>query len=69
MSPEQRLHKAFELSDFSKALFAQELRRRFLSLSEEEFQEITGATALPSVTTETTDRGRHGARKHRGSTT
>lgn len=40
MSPEQRLRKAFELSDFSKALFAQGLRRRFSSLSEEEFRKL-----------------------------
>ena len=40
MSPEQRLRKAFELSDLSNALFAQGLRHRFSSLSEEEFQKL-----------------------------
>ena len=40
MSPEQRLQKAFELSDFSKALFVHGLRRRFTDLSPEEFSRV-----------------------------
>jgi hypothetical protein len=36
MTPEQRLLKAFELSDFARALFRQGLRDRFPDLSEEE---------------------------------
>ena len=40
MSPEQKLRKAFELTDLSRALFAQGLRRRFPSLSEEELQKL-----------------------------
>ena len=40
MSAEQRLRKAFELSDFSKRLFIHGLRQRFPSLSEEEFQRL-----------------------------
>jgi hypothetical protein len=40
MTPEQRLRKAFELSAFSKALFVEELRRRFPDLSEPEFHRL-----------------------------
>lgn len=40
MTPEQRLLKAFELSDFSKALFRQGLRRRFPAMPEEEFEQL-----------------------------
>ena len=40
MTPEQRLRKAFELSDFSKALFMAGLRRRFPDISAEEFSRI-----------------------------
>lgn len=40
MSPEDRLRKAFELSDFSRELFIQGLRRRFPDVSEERFREI-----------------------------
>ena len=40
MSPEQRLQKAFELSEFSKQLFVHGLRKRFADKSEETFQEI-----------------------------
>ena len=40
MTPEQRLKKAFELSDFSKRLFVHGLRKRYPDLSEEEFREI-----------------------------
>jgi hypothetical protein len=34
MTPEQRLLKAFELSEFSKALFVEGLRKRHPELSE-----------------------------------
>jgi len=34
MTPEQRLLKAFELSDFTKQLFIHGLRKRFPELSE-----------------------------------
>lgn len=37
MTPEQRLLKAFELSDLAKKLFKHGLRKRFPDLSEEEF--------------------------------
>jgi len=40
MSPEQRLLKAFELSEFSKQLFIHGLRRRFPDLPEEEFRKL-----------------------------
>ncbi|MBV9470205.1 MAG: hypothetical protein JO316_11970 [Abitibacteriaceae bacterium] len=40
MTPEQRLLKVFELSDFSKALFRQGLRRRFPDMPEEEFKQL-----------------------------
>ncbi len=40
MSVEARLRKAFELSDFSKRLFVHGLRRRFPSLSSEEFHRL-----------------------------
>ena len=40
MSPEERLQKAFELSDFSQELFILGLRRRFSGVSEERFREI-----------------------------
>jgi hypothetical protein len=40
MTPEQRLLKAFELSDFSKALFIEGLRQRFPDATEEEFRRI-----------------------------
>lgn len=40
MRPEARLRKAFELSDFSKQVFIHGLRRRFPSLSEEEFRNL-----------------------------
>ena len=38
MSPEQRLLKAFELSEFTKQLFVHGLRKRFPDLSEEAFR-------------------------------
>jgi hypothetical protein len=40
MTPEKRLLKAFELTQFSKELFLQGLRRRFPGLSEEEIRKI-----------------------------
>ena len=40
LSPEQRLLKAFELSDFSRALFLQGLRSRFPEKSEAEIHQI-----------------------------
>ena len=40
MTPEQRLLKAFELSEFSKALFVEGLRQRFPDATEEEFRRI-----------------------------
>lgn len=40
MSPEQRLMKAFELSDFTKQLFEQGLRKRFPDLDEKEFRKL-----------------------------
>jgi len=40
MSAEDRLLKAFELSDFPKQLFIQGLRKRFPDLSQNEFQKL-----------------------------
>jgi hypothetical protein len=40
MSPEERLLKAFELSDFGRQLFIHGLRKRFPDLPEEEFRKI-----------------------------
>jgi hypothetical protein len=40
MTPQQRLQKAFELSEMSKELFKQGLRKRFPDLSEEEFHKL-----------------------------
>jgi hypothetical protein len=40
MSPEERLRKAFDLSDFSRALFLQGLRKRFPSLNETELRRL-----------------------------
>lgn len=40
MTPEQRLLKAFELSDLSRQLFEEGLRRRFPDLPEAEFREL-----------------------------
>ena len=40
MSPEQRLLKAFELSDFAKRLFIHGLHKRFPNLGDEEFKRI-----------------------------
>jgi len=38
MTPEKRLLKAFELTEFSRQLFTAGLRKRFPELSEEEFR-------------------------------
>ncbi len=40
MSPEERLLKAFELSESGKQLFIHGLRKRFPDLSEEEFRKL-----------------------------
>jgi hypothetical protein len=40
MTPGQRLAKAFDLSEFTRRLFADGLRKRFPDLSEDEFQEL-----------------------------
>jgi hypothetical protein len=40
MTPEQRLMKAFELSDFIRELFLQGLRKRFSEKTEEEIRKI-----------------------------
>ena len=40
MTPEQRLLKAFELSEFSKSLFVEGLRQWFPDATEEEFRQI-----------------------------
>ena len=40
MTPEQRLLKAFELSDFSKQLFKAGLRERFPDKTEEELHSL-----------------------------
>ena len=40
MTPEQRLAKAFELSESAKALFKEGLRRRFPDLPEPKFHQL-----------------------------
>lgn len=40
MSPEQRLLKAFELSEFARALFVHGLRKRYPNLDEKDFHEL-----------------------------
>ncbi len=40
MTPEQRLLKAFELTEFSRDLFKSGLRRRFPDLSEEVLHQL-----------------------------
>ncbi len=40
MTPEQRLAKAFELSEFSKSLFIHGLRQQNPELSDAEFHEL-----------------------------
>ena len=40
MSPEERLLKAFELSEFAKQLFVHGLHKRFPDLPDEEFEKL-----------------------------
>ena len=40
MSPEQKLAKAFELTEMSRRLFREGLRRRFPDLSDAEFHRL-----------------------------
>lgn len=40
MTPEQKLAKAFELSEMTRQLFRQGLRERFPELSEEDFHKL-----------------------------
>ena len=40
MTPEQRLLKAFELTEFSRELFRSGLRRRFPDMSEEDLRKL-----------------------------
>lgn len=40
MTPAQRLDKAFELSEFSRKLFIEGLRKRFPNATEDEFRKI-----------------------------
>ena len=40
MTPEQRLAKAFELSDFARQLFVQGLRGRYPDLDDESFRRL-----------------------------
>lgn len=40
MTPEERLRKAFDLSEFSKQLFIHGLRKRYPDVPEEEFAAI-----------------------------
>ncbi len=40
MTPEQRIAKAFELSDMTKELFRQGLRERFPALPEDQFHAL-----------------------------
>ncbi len=40
MSPEERLLKAFELSEFANQLFIHGLHKRFQNLPDEEFKKI-----------------------------
>ncbi|RKY69211.1 MAG: hypothetical protein DRQ02_01735 [Candidatus Latescibacterota bacterium] len=40
MSPEKRLLKALELSEFAKQLFIHGLHKRFPNLSDEEFKKL-----------------------------
>jgi len=51
LSPEARLQKAFELSDFSRELFRQGLRRRFPDKSEAEIRQIALDRLDPTVFT------------------
>ncbi|MBX3412264.1 MAG: hypothetical protein KF708_06055 [Pirellulales bacterium] len=40
MTSEQRLRKAFELTELSRSLFRQGLRRRFPTLPDDEFHQL-----------------------------
>ncbi len=40
MTPAQRLEKAFDLSEFSRKLFIEGLRKRFPNVTEDEFRKI-----------------------------
>jgi len=40
MSPEKKLLKAFELSEFTRQLFIRGLHKRFPNLNDEEFKKI-----------------------------
>lgn len=40
MTPDQRLAKAFELSDLSKQLFKEGLRKQFPELSDDDFHRL-----------------------------
>ena len=40
MTPEQRLLKAFELTEFSRRLFREGLRQRFPDMPEDEFNRL-----------------------------
>jgi len=40
MTPEQKLLRAFELSDFTKELFKHGLRKRFPDLPDDEFHKL-----------------------------
>jgi len=40
MTPEQKLLRAFELSDFTKELFKHGLRKRFPDLADDEFHKL-----------------------------
>lgn len=40
MTPEKRLLKAFELSEFARALFVHGLRKRFPDLGDEDFRRL-----------------------------
>ncbi len=40
MTPAQRLEKAFDLSEFSRRLFIEGLRKRFPDITEDEFRKI-----------------------------
>ena len=49
MSPEKKLLKAFELSEFTKQLFIHGLRKRFPNLSEEEFNRLQTIRASSEI--------------------
>lgn len=40
MTPEQKLFKTFDLSEFTKSLFIHGLRKKFPDISEEKFKKI-----------------------------